>query len=183
MINHLRKTLIVAFCLWHVTALTAYSVTDAMSELNIFGFIRNTVYQKSRPYMFSMSLWQRWPLFAPDPLRRVIAYTFEAWTGDSWEVVGYIGPDDKSAFHSSSMLKLMRRLDENEHQGSLRERLAYRTCSQRGLLEGTKIRVIRSYHVIPRHARPQSISWWMQWEPHWQSNEVLSTTCPDTPVL
>jgi len=183
MIINLKKALIVAFCLWHVTALTAYSITDGMAKLPLFGTIREAAYQKTRPYMLSTSLWQRWPLFAPDPLRRVISYTIEGWNYDHWEVVDSLGPDEKGKFHGSSMLKLIRRIDQNEHQGPLRERFVHRTCTTKNLLPGTQLRLTRSYHVIPRNKTPQSISWWQNWQPDWRTNEVLTTRCPDILVL
>ncbi len=73
------SALIIGFCLWHMLAVTLYNVP--LQYLGPLKGLRNI----SDPYILSLSQWQYWDIFSPDPMRRVPVFIVERNAGDRWE--------------------------------------------------------------------------------------------------
>lgn len=154
------------------------------------GFIKNIDEEKPRkwvsenlrplvrPYMLTTSQWQRWNLFSPDPLRRVSSYGFEALIRDEWVEFHTITPTGVPWNQRAFLLKIMRRLEQDDRNDPILERLTKLYCTQKGIEPGTPVRMKRSYYVIPRRDL-SSPSWWRSWEPNITTSIHLSTVCTD----
>ena len=131
----------------------------------------------AKPYVLSMSQWQRWNLFSPDPLRRVETFTIEVKEGEAWFPKKVFNFDSLPWWNRSSELKILRRL-ANKKKKSARPGFLHSFCREEGLERGTKIRLRKSWYVIPKHEELHSPAWWNTWEPETKTRIDSSTTCP-----
>lgn len=168
------KTCIVLFSLWHMAAIGVYSLQNVDSQ-PVLKWLEQKQYI-FRPYVLATSQWQRWNLFSPDPLRRVTEMRIDRQIFDTWMPVRNIVFGELSYFRRASELKVMRRMDE-DNQVELKDRYIQDICRTDGLLPGTPMRIIKRVQVIPKTEGPQTVEWWMQWQPEWQEMIDYETTC------
>lgn len=102
----LRQTLIIAFCVWHMTAVTLYLVPA--KGIKVMVQAQNI----TKPYILLLSQWQKWDIFAPDPMRRVSAYRVDLRTGDTWMPMTYIDPAHIEWWRAAREMKVLGRLEE-----------------------------------------------------------------------
>lgn len=170
------KVCIALFVVWHITAIGIYSLyhVDEQPVLKWLDSKRSIV----RPYVLATSQWQRWNLFSPDPLRRVIEMTISKQRADgSWEEVLVLNEDNVGFWQRASELKIMRRM-EDESKEKLQERYVHDLCVRQGIPVGTQMHMTKRWFVIPKHEEMHSEEWWNQWQPDWQTTELVTTTCP-----
>lgn len=99
--------LIVGGCLWHMFAIAAY-LLPASTE-GMVGAMR----QLSVPYVLSLSQWQKWDIFSPNPLRRNSVYRIERDAGDRWETAIIIDYDHLPWHQRAKELKVLGRLQDS----------------------------------------------------------------------
>lgn len=177
LVSYLRvffKCLIGLFCLWHMAAIGIYSLQNVDSQ-PVLKWLEQKQYI-FRSYVLMTSQWQRWNLFSPDPLRRVIVMTVETQTDGIWRNVRTIDYDHLSYFRRASELKIIRRIEE-DNQEKLKEVYLQDICRTEKIPFGTPIRLLKKAQVVPRHDAPQSIAYWRQWQPEWQETMEQETTC------
>lgn len=133
-----------------------------------------------RSYMLATSQWQRWNLFSPDPLRRVIVMQVEAQTNEGWHTIRTIDFDHLSYFRRASELKVMRRMEEDNNE-DLKDIYLQDICRTDALRVGTPIRMMKQFHVVPKHETPQPVAVWRNWQPEWQLSADKETTCKYMP--
>ncbi len=134
-----RQALIVAFCLWHMTAVALYVVPGALkTRWSPIGEIRSL----TDPYVLMTSQWQQWNIFSPNPLRRVSTFRVES------TVNGVVGPtivdsERLSIWRRAKELKVLYRLEEE--WASARETYLLSLCGD----THAQLQLLRSYRVLP----------------------------------
>jgi hypothetical protein len=77
-----KEWAIVFFCVWHMAAVGLFALPGKLATFSI----PITAKRFTDPYMFTMSQWQYWSVFAPDPLRRCSTYRIELLQSDgAWQ--------------------------------------------------------------------------------------------------
>ncbi len=99
--------LIIGFCLWHMFAVAAY-----LLPANNDGFMK-TLNKFSAPYVLSLSQWQKWDIFSPNPLRRNSVYRIERNAGDRWETAMIMDFSHLGWRERAKELKVLGRLQED----------------------------------------------------------------------
>ncbi|MDA1292777.1 MAG: hypothetical protein O3A81_03295 [bacterium] len=175
-IRGIIKTAIALFVVFHMSATFMYSLyhVDGVPVLEWLFEKRTHI----RPYVLATSQWQRWNLFSPDPLRRVIEMEFDQKTEGEWVNIFTLNEHNVTWFQRAPELKIMRRMEE-ENMRPLQERYVHDFCKINSVPEGTEIRLRKRWHVIPGHDKTQSRLWWSEWQPDWGEIELLQTTCPE----
>ncbi len=177
MLRSTGKVAIVLFCIWHMTVIAAYAAPDYIpASLKI---VREKIVYVSSPYILLTSQWQKWNLFSPDPLRRVVTFHIDKETKDGWEEIAVIGHETVAWWHKATELKTVRRTEESEGGDNLqplRERYILEYCST--LSAGTKLRLRRISYVIPMYVTPPTIAEWSAYTPETNQDFDVLVTCP-----
>jgi hypothetical protein len=181
MIRTIGKVVLVLFLLWHMFAVAVYSVPRDSKD--VFGlWAQIDLIPLVSPYMFVTSQWQLWNIFSPDPLRRVTSYRIEIRENERWRELITIEPDAYSIFRHSTRLKLMLNiLDEFKNdRAPYAGRFMHLLCADYKLEQGTPIRLIYHWYVLPQLAELRSRAWWEQWSSALRPVDTLgfTTTCP-----
>ena len=174
----LTKVAIALFVVWHMSATFMYSLYH-VENVPVLAWL----YEKRpliRPYVLATSQWQRWNLFSPDPLRRVIEFEFDQKIDGSWVNVYTLNEKNVTWFQRAPELKIMRRM-EDEKMRPLQKRYVEDFCRRNRIPEGAEMRLRRRWFVILRLKTTQSTAWWQAWEPNWKDTELLQMTCPALP--
>ena len=166
--------LIGAFCLWHMAAIFSYSIYH-VEEVPVLQWISD---QRThfRPYILATSQWQRWNLFSPDPLRSVIEVDIERNVQGKWVRIHTINEHNIGWWQRAPELKTMRRMEDDDKL-PLRERYMLDFCRTQQIPDGTELRMIKRWHVIPRHEKTHDAKWWNEWEPNWKEKIDFDITC------
>ncbi len=170
----LAKLLIIAFCTWHMAAVLSYSLYH-VDTIPVMSWISN---QRDffRPYLLATSQWQRWNLFSPDPLRRVIEMDILQQSNGEWNLVHTINENNVGWWQRAPELKVMRRM-EDENKEPLRERYVLDYCRIHNIPDGTRMRMVKRWFVIPKHDTTHSEEWWNNWEPNWKKEIQFDISC------
>ncbi len=171
----LTKVSIAIFVVWHVSAIFVYSLyhVEGYPVLEWLNSKRSIV----RPYILMTSQWQRWNLFSPNPLRRVIEMEFDQKVDGTWVNVFTLNEDNVSWWQRAPELKIMRRM-EDEKFLPLQKRYVEDFCRIHHIPQGTEMRLRKRWHVIPKNETTQNEEWWNNWEPNWKEKELLQLSCP-----
>ena len=129
-----------------------------------------------RPYMLATSQWQRWNLFSPDPLRRVIEVDIEQKVSGKWVRVHTINEHHTGWWQRAPELKTMRRM-EDDNKLPLRKRYVQDFCRTHQIPDGTLMRMNKRWHVIPKHEKMYDTDWWQEWSPNWKAKVDFELTC------
>lgn len=137
------QALIVAFCLWHMTAVTLYLVPSGWNGVGSTPI--RSVRSLTDPYVLSFSQWQQWNIFSPDPLRRVSVFRVEATVGG--ETTPTVFDSEKlSLLRRAKELKVLYRLEDDWK--SLVEPYLLTFCT-RSADENIELQLLRTYSVLP----------------------------------
>lgn len=175
LLRKLLKVIIALFVVFHISATFMYSLYHVEGVPVLEWLFEKRSY--IRPYVLATSQWQRWNLFSPDPLRRVIEMEFDQKIDGNWVNVFTLNEHNVTWFQRAPELKIMRRMEE-ENMRPLQEQYMFDFCRRHRIPGGTEMRLRKRWHVIPRHDTTQSEEWWNAWEPYWQETELLQTSCP-----
>ncbi|OGJ70237.1 hypothetical protein A3G69_02140 [Candidatus Peribacteria bacterium RIFCSPLOWO2_12_FULL_53_10] len=173
------KPAIILCCVFHMTAIAAYSVSTDWG-IGPLTFVREKTVPWVRGYLLMTSQWQQWNLFSPDPLRRVSRYRVQSQVDGEWQESAWL--DEGVSYHrKANLTKTLRRMEEHGHNAPMLLRFLALACMERGLPPGTMIRLERAYYVLPKPEQPLSRREWGAYEPKWTSDTMAETSCPETP--
>lgn len=161
----LWRPVLLAFLLWHMAAVAFYALPPGGQAL-FPQSVRSWLGERVRPYVFTLSQWQQWNIFAPDPLRRVSRYVVEtqADAGSPWtRVEDLLPPGRFSPFEHSMRMKFYGELFEQDGREPLVERFLQRYCAN--LPPGSIVRARTNIIVLPKDGRTHSPAWWRAWRP------------------
>lgn len=186
------------FCIWHMIAVGTYAMPDLSDTIqnlreqqgwglaaDFIELFDTDLEELTKPYTLFTSQWQKWTLFAPDPLRRVTAFAVEAQQDGTWHRIHEVNPLTVSLWNAAVQLKTVRRLEESKFRKRnlpIREHYAKQVCPLYNLEPNTPIRLRIDHFVIPLHAYPHSVAWWQTWKPEWFSSVDVTASCPDFPL-
>ena len=107
-----REWIIVIFCLWHMAAVALFVITIPMGTF--FGTAIAKGKSLTQPYVYSLSQWQYWNIFAPDPLQRSSTYRIDVLQSDNtWQSVRMIDYGSLTWFERAKEFKILENLEEN----------------------------------------------------------------------
>lgn len=104
----------------------------------------------SAPYVLSLSQWQKWDIFSPDPLRRVTDFRIESRVVDVWRTERVFTYDTLSWHERAKELKVLGRLEYGW------ERLipSYLSAACRELgIGSSEVRLVAEYWILPMNLR------------------------------
>lgn len=171
------KTLIALFCVWHMTAIGIYSLYG-VDEYPVLSWLHSKR-EYVRPYVLITSQWQRWNLFSPDPLRRVIEMDIDIIQNGEWRTVESIHGGTISFWRRATELKTVRRM-EDESMTEIQKRYLHVYCRDNNISPGTSMRLRKRWFVIPKHEQTYTEEWWNNWQPEWHDDVLTEATCPET---
>ncbi len=143
----LKEAFIIAFCLWHMTAIALYNLPDDFPNFETqVAAGKNFV----APYVRGLSQWQYWAIFSPDPQQMVSnVYTIDRVNGAAaWEKIQIISSDQFSWIDRAKELKIMDRL-ENEGWDGLIPFYLNNACVTLKQSGGTQLRLVSYSTVLP----------------------------------
>ena len=129
-----------------------------------------------KPYVLSTSQWQRWNLFSPDPLRRVVEMDIEQNINGRWVTVHTINEKNLGWWQKAPELKIMRRMEDDDKL-PLRRQYVQDYCRTHALETGTHMRLRKRWFIIPKHATAASASQWNAWQPEWNEHIDFDLYC------
>lgn len=104
-----KTWLVPTFCLWHMFAVAVFVIP--ISYPGGMGGVGQRLHDFSAPYVLSLSQWQQWNLFAPDPIRRVSAYTIDSEVNGVWNPSTIIDPHARRFYEYAKLMKVLGRLE------------------------------------------------------------------------
>lgn len=178
----LLRVLIVSFCLWHMFAVFMFSIPRAANDSFAVG-TRRLFLPVVTPYVQSLSQWQLWDVFAPDPLRVISIYQIEKQDGNTWTAVETIKPGTypfwQNATHYKYLINIISSTADNTK--SARERFVQIECGKLHIPDGTSVRLSVVTTSLPWLTEPVTFSWWKTWTPEWSHSASLETVCAPIP--
>lgn len=137
----IKEYFIIAFCLWHMSAVGLYLLNGTYSEP-----IR-TLKAWTLPYVLLTSQWQKWDIFSPDPLRRVSSFRIESNVSGSYTTVLPLDGMDISWWRRTKELKILGRIRDDWNKLTP-QYLAY-YCESIPGVEDADIRLHAKEYVLP----------------------------------
>jgi hypothetical protein len=152
----LAQVLIGLFVFWHAAAICVYAIptgTDNAVAKPLRSFL---VREAFAPYILSLSQWQQWNLFSPDPLRRVTRYRIERQLPDeSWEQLELLGSETYPWWRHSTNVKMhigMLETDQDTYNVAVVRHFLHQRCAQHHLPSETAVRIAYVYYIVSRPA-------------------------------
>ena len=137
-LRRLIKVAIALFVVFHISSTFMYSLYH-VEGVPVLEWLYNKR-THIRPYILATSQWQRWNLFSPDPLRRVIEMDFDQKIDGRWVSVFTLNQHNVTWWQRAPELKIMRRM-EDEKMLPLQERYMFDFCRRHRIPEGTQMRI------------------------------------------
>lgn len=158
--SRLLRTGIVLLCLWHMAAIALFAVPA--NALPMVGPARRALLPAVQWYAFSLSQWQRWNLFSPDPLRRVTTYRVDRLRDGRWELLQRFAPGSFARYRHAAWFKYFTNLldDDAEDAVPVQERFLVYLCMHLALRPQTALRLTLERRVLPHHDRIADNAWW-----------------------
>ena len=176
---------VVLFFLWHAFAIGIYSFKHPLAQSlpatnPVIRFVDTQLYPLVRPYLLVTSQWQRWNLFAPDPLRRMSKLEVQIYDSakQEWKSLKTIDADHINWWHHAIMLKTIRRMGSNDGYAPARNRLLKFYCGNADPSQEQSVRLRQMSAVLPYVGNHTSPTWWRRYAPEWNESILLTTTCP-----
>jgi hypothetical protein len=111
------------------------------------GVIGQRLHEFSAPYVLSLSQWQQWNLFAPDPIRRVSTFIVDTRENNQWVPTAFIDPTSRAFYEYPKLMKVLGRL-ETTHAGLVEPFLQF-YCQTEKETQGKELRLRINYVVLP----------------------------------
>lgn len=145
-----KEWAIVTFCVWHMVAVTLFLVTTSSDAS--FGPIVAKAKTITAPYVFSLSQWQYWNIFAPDPLQRSSTYDIDLLAENgTWLTMHRIDYDRLRWNERAKEFKILENLEDNWQ--TLVPSYLQTFCTSLHLLDGNTIRLMATSFVLPTELR------------------------------
>jgi len=135
---------IIVFCLWHMGAVAMHLLPEGTG---LYSRIAARGQAMTSPYILSLSQWQKWSIFAPDPLVRDSLFRVDLQRGESWEPVRHLDYDHLHWTEREKELKILSNM-ESAWYGLVPYYLrAY--CDSLHLESGSVLRLVSHFHILP----------------------------------
>ncbi|HRH94073.1 MAG TPA: hypothetical protein PKV72_06110 [Candidatus Peribacteria bacterium] len=95
-----------------MAAIAAYLLPQNTASARWNAFAVNA-FNSARPYVLSLSQWQKWDIFSPDPLRRVSEYSVDVNEAGGWRTLKTLSFQTIPAYERAKELKILSRLEDN----------------------------------------------------------------------
>lgn len=141
------RLLIVAFCVLHMAAIAAY-LLPRNTPWRTFNLLAGDAFNLVRPYVLSVSQWQKWDIFSPEPLRRVSHFTVDAYSNDAWHTLRTMAFDTLPWHERAKELKILSRLEED--WGNMVPGYLAQECMRFPQAAGLPIRLQSHSIVLPK---------------------------------
>ena len=143
----LWQLLIIAFCLWHLAAITLYVLPKNLGPIWLQTSIRS-LSDITSPYVQITSQWQKWDIFSPNPMRNVHTFIVEVQEKTRWKHYKSLTPYSFPWYERGRELKILGRLTEN-WRGLTSKYLTTTFCDHDPNLQGKVLRLRTEIIVIP----------------------------------
>lgn len=153
------RVVVAALCAWHMWAVLLFALPGGKSQT--IDDAKGAFDPLMRPYILSLSQWQQWNLFSPDPLRRITTYRIDRIDAPPG-TLAHIGPSTFPRHTHSTWFKYFTSLidDDSDRLRAVQERYLAWTCARLGVEPGTRVALTLERRVLPKHRTVQSVSWW-----------------------
>lgn len=162
------KVVIMMFCVWHMAAVAIYAL-PGMSNEEFVHRLQERFGPVINPYLLLTSQWQQWNLFSPDPLRRVTSYAIDVQKEGEWHEIEYITAGSLPWWRHAAQFKMLGSLldgdTQNQTQHNMAERYLQLRCDMYNILDGTPIRLMYKYYIIPAENESMSVEDWWNYAP------------------
>lgn len=171
------KPAIVLFCLFHMTAVASYSISENWGIVPLT-YVRQKTISSVRGYIMTTSQWQQWNLFSPDPLRRVSRYRVQLQENSQWQEAPWL--DEGLSYHrKANITKTLRRLEDQGTGSPILQQYLALSCRKQGAPPGTTIRLQRAYYILPFPPQPLRFAEWRSYQPEWNGDTMAERFCPE----
>lgn len=172
------EPIIVCLALWHMFAVAAYALPSAATD-RLTTLLRGTLTRAATPYVKATSQWQQWDLFSPNPYTRVSRYVFEVREAEgAWTPAVTMEARSFPLLRRAALIKLFHNILDDSSP-VLTQRLMRHLCVDRGLPEGTPVRLRIEAYVLPHPSRPMPAAAWRAWQPVFSPLGMAEGTCAD----
>ena len=157
-------------------AVALYSAPLMIDTLPVVQYLHEQFDDSVDFYLFTTSQWQSWPLFAPDPRRKVSEILVDEKQDDTWVTIPETRRENIAWWRKSKETKIAERLKLNGRE-ELRKRYLSLQCDRLNIPDNTIIRLKNSYYTVPKHSIQKSSHWWKNWKPTWQQKVFTKYEC------
>jgi hypothetical protein len=158
-------------------AVALYALPNVLDEIPVLQIIHRHADESVRPYILLTSQWQKWPLFAPDPLRRVMQLRIESQHHDNtWSTSAVLSKQHTAWWRQAKEVKILDRLYDADKKQLLQLYVTLQ-CNRFGLQPGSALRYRIEYYVVPKNDVQHTLQWWKQWKPEWQNLPFTHSLC------
>ncbi len=187
----LGKIAIGTFCVWHMFAVLAFTLPGNLSNTvnttlesyglnedraNILEILR---WKVAGPYLISLSQWQQWNMFSPNPSRIVVTMQVEKKVTDAmWQSIRVVDPEHLSWWQRSREIKMLYSLGLDSGKAPLERFILPSECRLFGLPEGTQLRLILTRYLLPKGDAPRDKEFWKMFTPNSVHSIRDQYTCP-----
>ncbi len=144
--SSLKQLPVIAFCLWHSAAIALYLLPTI--TIPLIGPVIGEAKAVTKPYVLSLSQWQSWDIFSPDPLRRSSVYRIEQNNHGKWTPVKSISYDSIGPLQRAKEIKILERLEDNWQR--LIPSYLRQMCTEIRQSEGSALRLVARSQILPR---------------------------------
>lgn len=171
------RWLIILFCVWHMAAVAIYCIPDDSKD-TFSRFIADKGTPFVRSYLLITSQWQKWNIFAPDPIRRVSLYRVEIDRHGAWIPMVRIDPFSIPWWKHAKTLKLLNNIQDNPDSGG--KVLLSFLCRTKVLPAGALTRLTADISVIPSPEELKKLGGWDHFIPTFSPSPIATFVCPRT---
>jgi hypothetical protein len=170
-----------AFFFWHAAAVAIYAIPMGTNHV-IMSPVRAAGIKVFAPYVLSLSQWQQWNLFSPDPLRRVSRYRIERHLGSNkWQTVQSIVPGMYGQLRHANRFKLyigMLERDQSTYNSAVLRHFLLSFCEPNHIPGGTAMRIMYVQYIVPRPGSLLAAFRPGPWPPEYIETESDPSFCP-----
>lgn len=170
------RWLVILISVWYMAGLLIYAIPDSAKDPPSV-WLRDHVAPRYRPYFLLASQWQKWNLFSPDPLNRIMFYHLDQFTAAGWQEIPAFTLPKPGPFKHVDLFKILNQLDGDlTGERPVYEAFLQTYCQDYGVPPGTRLQLRRQYYDIPR--RIYSWDEWQNMHLPLQDLDPIITLCP-----
>lgn len=141
-----KQSLLMIFCLWHMFAVLVASIPpDTAKAIDDF---RRTFLTLVQPYLMLTGQEQGWPLFAPDPVRRVSTYHLDVFDGGAWTEREHALDIDRFTTRELRALRKIEQLSP-DRRSTIEASYTASLCKKFDLPSGKQVRIRSQSSILP----------------------------------
>jgi len=135
--------LTIMFCLWHMVAVAVYLLPSDKNRP--WASLRRI----SVPYVLTLSQWQQWDIFSPNPIRSNSVYRIERNAGDRYETAMIMDFAHLAWYERAKELKVLGRVQDSWSE--LLPNYLLSLCPRIPEAQGTDVRLIVETTMLPKN--------------------------------